>query len=102
MSRMETNGHGGPVLRNWFLGVFASAIWTVNYLVYFARDIRAWRRHRRERPPARRVAPERAIAGPLAASERRDFPPPPPPPSPVRDAEVVAIQAARRTRRPSN
>jgi hypothetical protein len=93
------NGHSGRVLRNAILGFVATAIWTMNYVVYFARDIRAWHQRERRGAPARRPSPERSVTGPLAANERRTFPPPPPPPPPVRDAEVIPFPEPRRARR---
>jgi hypothetical protein len=95
MSRTGDSAHDGGVLRNALLGVLASAIWVTNYVIYFARDIRAaWRRYQ-ERP----VAPRKhGNIGPLAANERRAFPPPPPPPRPVREAEVVPGPKPRRSR----
>jgi hypothetical protein len=85
----------GLVLRNWILGLLASALWIGNYLVYFWYDIAGWwvnRRARRRRP----WAPE--APGPLPRTERRRFPPPEPPPHPVKDAEVVPLPARRRRR----
>jgi hypothetical protein len=78
------------VLRNWILGIVATTLWTTNYVVYFARDIRAWYRRGHWYGRARPHLPERGVAGPLPPSEMRPFPPPPPPPPPVRDAEILA------------
>jgi hypothetical protein len=91
MSIAAQRGHELPVLRNWILGFVATTLWTMNYVVYFARDIRAWyrrpRRHRRQH--AAWHLPEHRVTGPLPADEMQPFPPPPPPPPPVRDAEIV-------------
>jgi hypothetical protein len=84
------------VLRNWILGFLAIAIWTANYLVYFAADIRAWRRRaRRQEVPA--YMPDRSFAGPLPPQERRPFPPPEPAPA-VHDAEIIPFPKSRKRR----
>ncbi len=88
-------GRGVPVLRNWILGFVATALWTTNYVVYFARDIRAWYRRGHRPGQAGMHRPEHSVAGPLPADQMRPFPPPPPPPPPVRDAEVVVGPAPR-------
>ncbi len=94
-------GHAVQVLRNWLLGFLAIAIWTTNYLVYFAGDIRAWRRRARQQPMAgwpHEAMPDRSFAGPLPPHERRLFPPPEPPPEPppVHDAEIIPFPRTRR------
>lgn len=89
MSGAAQQGLDVPVLRNWILGIFATALWTTNYVVYFARDIRAWRRRRRRRAYTGLHLPERRVVGPLPPDEMQPFPPPPPPPPPVREAEIV-------------
>lgn len=83
------------MLRNWILGFLAISIWTTNYLVYFAPDIRAWHRRRRQQQRAQAgwgaapARPWREVAGPLPPQERRNFPPPEPPPHPVQEAEII-------------
>ena len=99
MSNPAQRGHDIPVLRNWILGFVATALWMTNYVVYFARDIRAWYdRPRRHRHAGWRL-PERSVTGPLPADEMQPFPPPPPPPPPVRDAEIVTPGIVRPGRR---
>jgi hypothetical protein len=90
MSRAADDGQDVAVLRNWILGIVATGLWVTNYLVYFAGDIRAWRRRARGPMLAGPHLPEPRVTGPLPAEERQPFPPPPPPPPPVRDAEIVA------------
>ena len=86
------------MLRNWLLGVLAISIWTMNYVVYFAPEIRAWRRRRQEPFSAWQIGAgmDRGFTGPLPANERRPFPPPEPPPPPVHDAEIVPFPKRRR------
>jgi hypothetical protein len=98
MSTVAQHGHDVPVLRNWILGVLATVLWTTNYVVYFARDIRAWRHRGHRHGFASLRLPERSVTGPLPSDERQPFPPPPPPPPPVRDAEIVAAPVPRRSR----
>ena len=86
------------MLRNWLLGILAIALWTSNYLVYFAGDIRAWRRHARRQAAAgwpRQYVPDGGVSGPLPPRERRPFPPPEPKP-PVHDAEIIPFPKARK------
>ena len=80
------------MLRNGILGFLAIAIWTTNYLVYFAEDIRAWRRR-----ADRQSMPLRGIVGPLPARERLPFPRPEPQPV-VHDAEIIPFPRARKRR----
>jgi hypothetical protein len=84
------------VLRNWLLGFVAMTLWTTNYVVYFARDIAAWRRRPHRSVLTGLHLPERAVTGPLPPDEQRAFPPPPPPPPTVRDAEIVPSPGPRR------
>ena len=84
------------MLRNWFLGFFATAIWMINYGLYFARDIAAWWDRRRVRRVRRVLREEAAQDGPLAPPERHRFPPPEPPPHPVQDAEILPFPSERR------
>lgn len=85
------------MLRNWLLGLFATGIWIADFLIYFWRDIAAWRRRRRAsagmaiwrpipRPPPPPPPPAEALDR-LSPAQRRRFPPPEPPPRPVRDVE---------------
>lgn len=86
------------MLRNWLLGLFATGIWTANFLVYFWRDIRAWWRRRRDpsgamiwRPAPRPPPPPPPPADTpdrLAPDQRHRFPPPEPTPHPVQDLEI--------------
>jgi hypothetical protein len=92
-------GHGVRVLSNWVLGFLAVSIWIMNYLVYFASDIRAWLRPRQTRAFAgspMRTRADRRFTGPLPANERRPFPPPEPSPPPVHDAEIIPFPKRRR------
>ena len=103
MSGRARRGQAVQVLRNWILGFLAIAIWTTNTLVYFARDIRAWRRRARRHATVgwpREVMPDRSFAGPLPPDERRPFPPPDPPapPPPVHDAEIIPFPKAGKRR----
>jgi hypothetical protein len=83
MSACIETGHGVRVLTNVLLGFLAVTIWTTNYVVYFAPEIRAWRRRRAERG----WAPGPMLSGPLPPQERHRFPSPPPPE--VHDAEII-------------
>jgi hypothetical protein len=102
MSRPAQHGRGVPVLRNWILGFLATTLWITNYVVYFARDIRAWYRQGRRPRFAGLHLPERSVTGPLPPDEMQPFPPPPPPPPPVRDAEIVPAPAPGRSRPPGS
>ncbi len=80
------------MLRNLLLTLLASALWTGNYLAYFARDLRRWWRQRQEQrefwADFRRESRKRVL-GPLGGEAKRSFPPPPPPPPPIRDLEEL-------------
>lgn len=89
------------MLRNWLLGVFATGLWIADYLLYFRRDIVAWRRaHRdRRRPPLplpfwHPHLRKSSQTGLLLPFQRRPFPPPEPPPRPVRDADVTSAPSS--------
>ena len=93
ISTATTEGHAGRVLRNWVLGFLAIAIWTTNYLVYFAPEIRAWRQRARRQPM---TTARHGLIGPLPPHEQRPFPPPAPPPTPAREAEIIPFPNPRR------
>jgi hypothetical protein len=96
------------VLRNWILGFLAIAIWTANYVVYFAPEIRAW--YRRWRAPAMPATggfdPARMMGfmGPLPPHQRVRFPPEPAAPEPRaaepahQDAEIIPFPRRFRPR----
>jgi hypothetical protein len=108
ISRLTPVGAWARVLRNWILGFLAMAIWTTNYLVYFAPDIRAW--YRRWRQPAVPASggfvapPTMGFMGPLPPHQRVRFPPEPPAPPPQaaepphQSAEVIPFPHRYRPR----
>lgn len=86
------------MLRNWILGFLAIALWTTNYFVYFAQDIRAPRRRPQPHPASpREERPASGLTGPLPAHERQPFPRPERPA--VKDAEIIPFPDRRRGNR---